>query len=379
MIINRQRFLSEIEKGFKACPIVALLGPRQCGKTTLAHEYIKNTSLSSCFFDMEDIEQLDLLTQTPKYLEKVTEDLIVIDEVQLLDQIFPYLRVFIDNTDKKLLLLGSASRDLITKTSETLAGRIDYTYVTPFNMHEVKNRNSLWIRGGFPRSFLAEDEETSFRWRQSYITTYLERDIPQIAPGMNPALVRQVWMMLTHYHGNIVNYTDIGKSLGISDMSIKRYIQLLEGTFMVRCLQPWFENISKRQVKSQKVYIRDSGILHTLLGVKYEDYHSNPKIGASWEGFAMEQVIAYFNVRPEDCYFWNIQSIGEIDLLIIKDGKKIAFEFKFASVPSVSKRTHQLLDILKPDKFYIVTPGNESYIIDNDIKVRGLCEAGVSF
>ena len=379
MIITREHFLHEIELGFKTCPIVALLGPRQCGKTTLAKEYIIKTSLTSRFFDMEDVEQLDLFTKAPKSLETIEEDLIVIDEVQLLEHIFSYLRVFIDNTNKKLLLLSSASRDLVTKSSETLAGRIDYIHVTPFTMHEITNRNRLWLRGGFPRSFLAEDNETSERWCKNYVRTYLERDMLQIAPGLNPALMRQIWMMLSHYHGNIVNYTDIGKSLGITDMTTKRYIQILEGTFMVRMLQPWFENISKRQVKSPKIYIRDSGVLHSLLGITNENYTSNPKLGGSWEGFAMEQVIAHFNARAEDCYFWNIQSIGEIDLMILKDGKKIAFEFKYASVPSISKRTHQLLDILKPEKFYIVTPGNESYTLSDGINVRGLYETTVSF
>ena len=379
MIINRQHFLREIEKGFKVCPIVALLGPRQCGKTTLALEYLKRNPLRSRFFDMEDSAQLSLLTDNPKSLEAIEEDLIIIDEVQLLEHIFPYLRVFVDRTDKKLLLLGSASRDLVTKSSETLAGRIDYIHISPFNMDEVENRNRLWLRGGFPRSFLAEDDEASERWRKNYIQTYLERDMLQIAPGMNSALMRQIWMMISHYHGNIVNYSEIGKSLGVTDMTIRRYIQLLEGTFMIRQLQPWHENVSQRQVKSPKVYIRDSGVLHSLLSITNENYMSNPKIGSSWEGFAMEQVIARFNVRAEDCYFWNIQSIGEVDLVIMKEGKKLAFEFKYASVPSVPKAAHKLLDILKPDVFYIVTPGKESYSLADGTQVRGLYEAAVSF
>jgi predicted AAA+ superfamily ATPase len=373
MLVLRKRFIDEIDRGFKTCPIVALLGPRQCGKTTLAKEYFKATHSKTCrFFDAEDPEQRMLLIQNPKTLELVTEDYIVIDEVQLLRDIFPYLRVLVDKSNKKLLLLGSASRDLITHSSETLAGRIDYVRVSPFNITEVSDINTLWMRGGFPKSFLAGDDDTSFRWRNNYIMTYLERDVLQLFHGVNSDLMRQIWMMVAHYHGNIVNYSEVSRSLGVADMTIRRYMEILNGTFMVRKLQPWFENISKRQVKSPKIYIRDSGILHNLLGVSENSYKLNPKVGASWEGFAMEQIIAQYALRDEECYFWNAQSVCEVDLLVIKGVRKIAFEFKYATAPIVTKQMQDLFPLLRPDKFIIITPGAGYYQIDDMVSVCGL-------
>jgi len=377
--VKRESYIGKINDLFKTHPSVALLGPRQCGKTTLAKMYAKqNKGESTTLFDLEDPVDLVRLENPMLALESL-DGLIIIDEIQRRPDLFPVLRVLIDKANKKqrYLILGSASRDLIKQSSETLAGRIGYTELKPFSLNEAKTLKKLWVRGGFPRAFLAENEQLSFQWLKNYTSTFLERDIPNLGFKINPNLLRRFWMMLTHYHGNVLNMSDLGKSLGVSHTSIRSYIDILVGTFMIRELQPWFVNINKRQVKTPKIYFKDSGIFHYLLGVRSEDnLLSHPKLGASWEGFALEEIIRSFDADPEECFFWGIHEQAELDLLIVKDGKKIGFEFKYQDAPKMTKSMKQSMEALKLDGLDIIYPGSKEYALDANITVKSLSSFG---
>lgn len=376
-ILNRTHFIQKITTLFKIYPVVALLGPRQCGKTTLAKNYVqlKNKKLpkENCF-DLEDPTDLARLTY-PKMMLESLKGLIVIDEIQRRPELFPTLRVLVDINPKtqRYLILGSASRDLIQQSSETLAGRIGYLELTPFSFTETKNSQKLWIRGGFPRSYLAKDDEKSKIWREDYIQTFLERDIPNLGIQIPPNQLRRFWMMLAHYHGNLFNASEIGRSLGLNHKTIKNYLDILTGTFMIRELQPWFENISKRQVKTSKIYFRDSGIFHTLLGItRSSELLTSPKIGASWEGYALEEIIRFHQARIEECYFWSTHGEAEIDLFIIKDGKRLGFEFKFTDAPKMTKSMAIAQADLKLDKLIVIYPGKHCFPIGKNIEAIGL-------
>ena len=271
----RKEYLLEIEQQFEIHPVCAILGPRQVGKTTLAHAYVEKhfTANDAHFFDLEDPLDLIKLENPILAFANTKAKLIVIDEIQRLPDLFPILRVLVDKKDnkKRFLILGSASRDLIRQSSETLAGRIGYIELPPFSLYETRESARLSLRGGFPLSYLAQDDNKSYIWRQSYIRTFLERDIPALGFSIPPEHIRRFWLMLSHYHGQIFNASELGKSLGISDHTARKYLDILAGTFMVRILVPWFENIQKRQVKSPKIYFRDIGILNALVGIRDED------------------------------------------------------------------------------------------------------------
>ena len=301
--------------------------------------------------------------------------MIIIDEVQLKPHLFPILRVMIDRFHEKqrYLILGSASRDLIQHSSETLAGRISYFELTPFTLSETHKIKKLWLRGGFPRFYLSNTDSMSMAWRQGYIQTFLERDIPNLGIRVAPHTLRRFWMMLLSYHGNILNASDLGRSLGFSSTAINHYLDILSGTFMMRILRPWFENISKRQVKSPKLYFRDSGIMHALLGVSTEDeLHNNAKLGASWEGFALEEVVRRSQVDEHSCYFWSTHSDAELDLIIFKNGKRLGFEFKYLDSPKITKSIRIAMDDLNLDSLTIVVPTQCYFFLDNKISVSGL-------
>lgn len=358
--MQRETYLHHIEKLFRVHPAVALLGPRQCGKTTLALLYSQSHPQSTRF-DLEDPADL-LLLENPMLVLSELEGLVIIDEVQRKPELFPILRVLIDRhkPGQKFLILGSASRDLIKQSSETLAGRLAYIEVTPFSYTETKDAKKLWIRGGFPLAYLAKTEEDCFNWLKFYTTTFLERDIPNLGINISPQTLRRFWMMLAHYHGNTFNASEIGTSLGLAHTTVRHYLDILTGTFMMRQLQPWVENIKKRQVKTPKVYYRDSGIYHTLLGVKEEnDIRYHPKLGASWEGFALEQIIRFHDVDGESCFFWGIHNQAELDLLILKDGKKLGFEIKYADAPRMTKSMQIALETLNLDSLSIIFPGTK--------------------
>ncbi|MGE3920411.1 MAG: ATP-binding protein, partial [Gammaproteobacteria bacterium] len=314
--MERKYYLEQLQLYLQESPVVALLGPRQCGKTTLARQYISHSKENheTYFFDLEDPLHLAAL-QTPKLTLDQLSGLIIIDEIQRIPNLFTYLRVLVDRPENRIqfLILGSASRDLIRQSSETLAGRIAYLELTPFNMQETKDQNKLWLRGGFPRSYLASNEPASFRWRKNYINTFLERDIPNLGITIPSITLRRFWMMLTHYHGNIFNASEIAMAMGVSSTTIKRYLDILTGAFMIRQLTPWIANLKKRQIKSTKIYLRDSGILFALKGVKNtQELLLDPALGAYWEGFALEEIIRYHHADPEDCYFWATQNRAEL-------------------------------------------------------------------
>lgn len=374
--MKRNAFLESIHFEFEVNPIVAILGPRQCGKTTLARHFLESLSTfpRENYFDLEDSRDLERLRDPMLILPRLS-GIIVIDEIQKMPNLFPTLRVLIDNKqlDQKYLILGSASRDLIKQSSETLAGRIGYLELTPFNTLETGEIDTLWLRGGFPPSYLAKNDEISVRWRRNYVKTYLEGDIPNLGIQIPPDHLRRFWMMLSHYHGSIFNASEIGRALGFSSKTIQRYLDILTGTFMVHQLQPWFTNISKRQVKSTKVNLRDSGILHLFLGIhNRSDLLIHPKIGASWEGFALEEIIRFHQADPEECYFWATYQGTGIDLLIIKEGKKLGFEFKYSAAPKLTKSMQIAREQLDLDHLVVIYPGDLDYALREDIQVIGL-------
>jgi len=370
--MKRLEFLEKIDFQFKIHSVCGLLGPRQVGKTTLAKQYVQNIP-NAHSFDLENPFDLTRLENPMLTLSNIQSDLIVIDEIQFRPDLFPILRVLVDEKPRKFLILGSASRDLLKQSSETLAGRIGYIELTPFSITETQEYKLLWLRGGFPNSYLASSDQESYGWRQAYISTFMERDIPNLGFNIPPKLMRRLWMMLANNHCNILNMSEIGKSLGITHHTVRKYVDILAGTFMVRLLEPWFENIKKRQVKSPKIYIRDSGILHTLLGIQNNnELQVSPKLGALWEGFALEEIIKKYQAQPEECFFWATQGGAELDLLIIKDGKRIGFEVKYTDTPKITKSMISSLQDLSLDHLYVIHPLGETFPLSDKITAQGL-------
>jgi len=378
MLLSRKAHLHEISLAFEVHPIVAILGPRQCGKTTSAREYIYSLGEipAENYFDLEDPQDIARLSD-PKLTLQSLSGLIVIDEIQRVPALFPILRVIIDSHKEKqrYLILGSASAHLLKQSSESLAGRVEYLYLSPLNLSEVDDMKKLWTRGGFPNAYLAKSEETSYRWRTAYIRTFLEQDIPNLGINIPSQHLYRFWMMLAHYHGNLCNYNEMAKSLGISHTTARTYCDILMGTFMIRQLQPWHENISKRQVKSHKIYFRDSGLYHTLLQINDPaQLQLHPKLGASWEGFALEEIIRYFRLPDNAVYFWATHNDAELDLLIFHEGKRLGFEFKYQSSPSSTRAMQIAIENLQLDALTIVYPGIKSYPLTEKIKVQALSD-----
>ena len=357
MQINRPQFEAEVRESLTYNPVTAILGPRQCGKTTLARSI--SETIKSTLFDLEDPADFELLKSNPKQIFYGLEGLVIIDEIQRLPELFPLLRVLADeaNSKRKYLILGSASPDLIRNSSESLAGRIGFINLTGFRLNEVgiENLRNLWIRGGFPRSYLAQNENQSFTWRNDFIQTFLERDISMYGFNIPPVTLRRFWQMLAHYHGQVWNGAEFARAMGVSEPTVKRYLDILTGTYMIRQLQPWYENLKKRQVKAPKVYIRDSGILHTLLTLEEDKILTNVKVGASWEGFVIEQLIQVLNTR--DCYFWRTHTGAELDLLVVKSGKKLGFEIKYSDVPKITRSMNSVNEELGLDKLFLIYQG----------------------
>ena len=378
--MQRKQLVQRVSDHLQVARVVALLGPRQSGKTTLARQFASsgvvpfNEALN--YFDLEDPAHLERLA-TPKLALGELKGLVVIDEIQHRPDLFPILRVLADREPNpaKYLILGSASRDLIRQGAESLAGRIGFVEVTPFSLVETGANATeiLWIRGGFPLSFLAASDAASWLWREAYVKTFLERDIPALGIQIPAATLRRFWMMLAHYHGQQFNASELGKSLGVADTTVSRYLDILTGTFMVRRLSPWFENIKKRQIKTPKIYFRDSGLLHRLLGIPgMEQMFTHPKLGASWEGFALEQVLRASGVSEEEAYYWGVHNQAELDLLLFRNGKRLGFEVKYTDAPKVTSSQRAALEILRLDSLTIVCPGSASYPLDDRIHVRGL-------
>lgn len=369
--MQRLQLTTMLKNAFKISPITAILGPRQCGKTTLARAYFKTQKgLKEQYFDLENPLDLIRLKDPMLTLEDLT-GLIVIDEIQRYPDLFPILRVLVDqkNKKRKFLILGSASRELIQQSSESLAGRIHYMELSPFSFAETHDLNKLWVRGGFPLSYLAKTENLSNQWRKDYIKTFLEQDIPNLGIKIPAQNLRRFWMMLAHYHGQLINSNELGNSLDISHITVKNYLDILTGTFMIRQLQPWHENISKRQVKTSKIYFRDSGVYHTLLNLNgYKELLVSPKLGASWEGFALESIIRSLQVDPQDCYFWATHNQAELDLLIIKGDKRWGFEFKHTKAPRLTRSMLIASEDLKLDSLTVIYAGDIKFKLSSSIE-----------
>jgi uncharacterized protein len=369
MFIDRISFEKAIADSIQHNPVTAILGPRQCGKTTLARKIAE--SFQTTFFDMEDPEDFELLRLNPKNILSQQKGLAVIDEIQRSPELFPILRVLSDgkNLENRFLILGSASPDLIKKSSESLAGRVGFINLSGFRIDEagVQNINRLWQRGGFPRSFLASDETQSYQWRNDFIRTFLERDIPALGLNIPAATMRRFWIMLAHYHGQVWNGAEFARSLGISEPTVKRYLDILTGAYMIRQLPPWFENLQKRQVKAPKIYIRDSGILHALLSLEGNSIMNHVKAGASWEGFLIEELLHKLSVT--EGYYWRTHTGAELDLMIFKNGKRLGFEIKFSEVPKITRSMALVRDDLKLDHLFLINNGKRKLELENGISL----------
>ena len=368
-MIRRTAIRTALETALRRSRVVALLGPRQCGKTTLARSFVASGSIN--YFDLEDPESLARLGE-PKLALQDLEGLVVIDEIQRKPELFPLLRVLADRALKpaQFLVLGSAAPELLRQSSESLAGRMETIELTGFNLSEVGVAaiTKHWQRGGFPLSFLADSQEDSVAWRKSFISTFVERDLPASGSMVSPVAMRRFWTMLAHYHGQTWNAAEIAGAMGVSALTMRRYLDLLTHTFMIRQLQPWHENIGKRQVKAPKIYFRDSGLFHSLIGLKSEgDLLTHPKIGASWEGYAIEEAIRHY--QPDDQYFWATHNGAELDLLILKDGEKIGIECKRNDAPKLAPSMKIAMEDLKLDRLMVIYPGQKAYSLSESIEV----------
>lgn len=357
MIIDRSFLLKEIEQEFEVHSVCGLLGARQCGKTTLSLTYAKQKHSAVHIFDCEDPVHLALLDNPLMVFENL-QGLIVIDEVQRRPDLFPVLRVLVDRyPDKKFLITGSASRDLIAQSSETLAGRIGYIQVPPFSIDEVgiEDWKKLWHRGGFPKSYLAKNDHLSMRWRDAYIQTFLERDIAQLGFNIVPSQMGKLWRMIAHMHGQVLNVHLLAEAIDLDQRTIKRYLSILEGAFMITILRPWSASLNKREVKSPKVYIRDSGLLFRLLSLNEEQIPFHPNLGSAFEGFAIEMLQRRFKLY-ENLFFWGIHSSAELDALAVYGQQKIGFEIKMTDHPQISQSMYRALDLLNLDHLYLIIP-----------------------
>jgi uncharacterized protein len=369
--------LREVGAALKRNQVVALVGPRQTGKTTLARQLAAETHKTVHWFDLENPNDLAALSQPALTLPPL-KGLVILDEIQRLPEIFPLLRVLADRKPltTRFLVLGSASDDLMRQSSESLAGRIHYHELPGFRLEEVglENWKSLWLRGGFPRSTLANSNKDSLTWREGFIQTFLERDIPNLGLRLPVAQMRRFWTMAAHYHGQTWNGSELARSLGLSDKTVLHYAQILEQTFMARLLPPWHENAGKRIVKSPKFYLRDSGLFHVLQGIRDErSLQAHPKLGASWEGFALEEVLKARGM-PRNAFFWATQGGAELDLLIQDGAHRIGFEFKYNQAPTVTKSMHIAMQDLRLDQLWVVYPGTKSYPLADKIQVIALQE-----
>lgn len=373
--IARPDLLTAVTIRLSEAPVVAMLGSRQVGKTTLARQAVSIWPGPSAVFDLEVAADREALGAAPELLLRDSEGLVVIDEVQRMPELFEVLRPISDDPNRKavFLLLGSASLDSVKGISESLAGRIQFVDVNGFTLAEVGHEHQprLWFRGGFPKAYLATGAEAWTRWMDSFTRTFLERDVPTLGSRVSPATLGRFWRMLAHCHGETWNAARLGQSLDLASSTVNRYRDLLVGSFMVRLLPPWFENLGKRVVKSPKVYFRDSGMLHYFLGLdETEDLLRHPGIGASWEGFAMQQILTVHGER--EVYFFRTQRGAELDLLLLRKGSRWGFEFKYTDAPRVTKSMRIVMDDLKLSHLWVVYPGQREYPMGNKISALPL-------
>jgi len=369
--IPRPQRIRDVHDAMDRSPLIALLGPRQCGKTTLAHEV---AGTNATYFDLERGSDRQALAVAPEQTLGPLRGTVVLDEVQTMPALLPTLRVLADRPQAKFLLLGSASPDLIRGASETLAGRVAFVYLNGFDLAEVGSTHAqqLWQRGGFPRSFLATSDLASHAWREDFIETFLSRDAARFGIDLPPEQLRRFWTMLAHLHVGVLNAAELGRAISVDQKSASRYVDILAGTFLLRRLPPWFENVGKRLVKAPKIYLRDSGLLHALLGLRTQaEVVSHPRFGLSWEGFAMEQVIGILRAE-RDAYFWATHGGAELDLLIVRGGRRYGFEFKFADTPATTKSMRVALADLKLETLFVVYAGDRNFLLDTKIEAVSL-------
>lgn len=371
-MINRFFYQKAVEKALRRSPVCGLMGPRQSGKSTLARGIAAGAA--SHYFDLESPRD-QLRLQNPELALGRLSGLVVLDEIQTRPELFPVLRVLADRPDTpaRFLILGSAAPELVARSAESLAGRIEYVDLHGFDPTETGpgTHERLWLRGGFPRSYLADSDEASVAWREGFVRTFLERDLPQFGIRVSAAAMRRFWTMLAHVHGQLWNASELGRAMGLSDKTVRNYLDELSQTFMVRQLQPWFENIGKRQVKSPKIYLRDSGILHHLIGLETEaQLHAHPKVGSSWEGFALEQVLR--QTRPKQAYFWATQGGAELDLLVFEEGRRLGYEFKYAERPQFTRSMRVAMEDLRLDSLLVICPGTVHAALAPGVEVIGI-------
>ena len=378
MDVSRSRHLRRLTLLLREFPVVALLGARQVGKSTLARQLVAARRGSTTWFDLENPEDLARLADPGLELRPL-RGLVVLDEIQRLPDVFPVLRVLADRprTPARFLVLGSASPELLRQTSETLAGRVAFHELGGFDLHEVSDLERLWLRGGFPRSYVARSGAAGRRWRDDFIRTFLERDLPGLGSAVPPVTLRRFWTMLAHWHGQIWNGAEFGRAFGVAHTTVRRHLDLLTSVFVVRQLPPWHANVAKRQVRSPKVYVADSGILHALLGLTTrEALVSHPKVGASWEGFVVRQIIHLLAARPDQCFHWSTYSGAELDLLVAAGNRRYGFEVKRTEAPRLTTSMRSALETLDLQRLDVVHAGQRLYQLAP--RVRALPAAQLS-
>lgn len=371
-MIDRKQEIRAVRRLLSQFPIVAIVGPRQVGKTTLASAVAKSWRGKVTRFDLERPSHNSRLADSESNLEPL-RGLVVLDEIQHRPNLFSKLRVLADRKPSRarFLILGSAAPGLLRQSAESLAGRIAYRTLQGFGVDEVgtdKWRN-LWLRGGFPRSYLARNDTMSFDWREALIRTYLERDLPQLGIKLAASTLERFWTMLAHYHAQTWNSSELARSFGVSDKTVRTWLDLLSDTYMVQLLRPWSANVGKRVVKAPKVYLRDTGLLHTLLRLQSKsDLDNHPKLGASFEGFALSTVIRRLAVSEQDCYFWSTYQDAELDLLVARGSRRLGFEFKHTVAPEVTKSMRIALSDLELERLDIIHVGKETYPLTKQIR-----------
>jgi uncharacterized protein len=372
MWIERKQEVKTIQELLRRHPVVGMIGARQVGKTTLARLIIEKTKGPSSYFDLENPEDLARVAD-PMLALKELGGLVVIDEIQRQPNLFRILRVLADRPKSAthFLVLGSASPDLLRQSAETLAGRIFYHELGGFSVEEVGVDNHLqrWLRGGFPRSYLARTHAESEEWRQGFVRTFLERDLPQLGITIRSTTLRRFWTMLANYHGQIWNASEFARSFGVADTTVRNYLDLMTSALVIRQISPWYENISKRQVKAPKIYIADSGVLHTLLGLRtLKDLEGHPKVGASWEGFVLEQVIRHLAARVDECFFWATHGGAELDLLVVREQRRMGFEIKRTTSPQITPSMRYALSDLHLRSLDVIHAGETTFPMDKKIR-----------
>ncbi len=370
-MLRRDAHLRRAKDLLADAPAVALLGARQVGKTTLARQIAAEAG-EHHWFDLEDPDDRARL-QEPKLALAPLRGLVVLDEIQNRPELFPLLRVLVDRPEApaRFLILGSAGPELLRQGSESLAGRLAFHELDGFDLEECgpEHWSSRWVRGGFPRSYLASTDARSLRWRRDFVRTFLERDLPRFGIGLGEPTMRRFWTMICHWHGQTWNGSELARNFGVSDKTVRSYLDVLESTFVVRQLQPWHENLSKRQVKAPKVYVRDSGLLHALLGLGTEhDLLAHPKLGASWEGFTMGQVIRRLGAEPRECFFWATHGGAELDLLVVRGNVRRGFEFKRTSAPRRTRSMTIAMRDLKLDHLDVVHAGDAAFPVGDRMR-----------